>query len=109
MPRARQNLRFVVPVAFKGCERTPNFLVSIQSRIWFLTNFFFGQRCWQMRNHQIDLERGEFIKIGDHTVTVKEVDTVAQQAVLEVEDPDGSVELVTVDVTVLHAEEPVLV
>lgn len=62
-----------------------------------------------MRNHQIDLEPGESIDIGGHIVTVHRIDDDGQQAVLEIEDPDGSVQLVTVDVASVEAEEPVLV
>ena len=62
-----------------------------------------------MSNHQIDLEVGESIQIGTHTVTVQLIDAEANEAVLEIEDPDGSVQLVTVDVVSLYAEEPVLV
>lgn len=61
-----------------------------------------------MRNHQIDLSLGESIQIGSFKVTIQQVDAESQQAILEVEDPDGSVELVTVDLATLHAEEPVL-
>lgn len=62
-----------------------------------------------MRNHQIDLELGESIEIGGHVVTVHRIDDEGQQAVLEIEDPDGSVQMVTVDVASIHLEEPVLV
>ncbi|MCH2202699.1 MAG: hypothetical protein MK102_12065 [Fuerstiella sp.] len=60
-----------------------------------------------MSDHHIDLELGESIEIGDHTVTVHRIDDEHQQAVLEIEDPDGRVEMVTV--TVSQAQEPVLV
>ena len=66
-----------------------------------------------MSDHHIDLELGESIEIGGHTVTVHRIDDEHQQAVLEIEDPDGCVETVTVDVTVdvtvSQAQEPVLV
>ena len=65
--------------------------------------------CWKMRNHQIDLEIGESIEIGSHTVTLHRIDDDGQQAVLEIEDPDGTVEMVSVNVASLQAEEPVLV
>ena len=61
-----------------------------------------------MRNHQIDLEIGESIEIGNHTVTLHRIDDEGQQAVLEIEDPDGSVEILSVDVSVLQTEELVL-
>ena len=61
-----------------------------------------------MRNHQIDLDLGESIQIGNYKVTVRHVDAESQQAVLEVEDPDGLVELLTVDMAVFQAGEPVL-
>lgn len=62
-----------------------------------------------MSNHQIDLELGDSIQIGEHTVTLHQIDAEARQAVLEIEDPDGMVQVVTVDVDVLQAAEPVLV
>jgi len=62
-----------------------------------------------MSNHQIDLELGESIQIGTHTVTLQQVDAEANQVLLEIEDPDGSVRVVTVDAAALVAEEPVLV
>jgi len=83
--------------------------VGKKNRNWFLAIFSYSQRCWQMRNHQIDLDLGESIQIGSYKVTVQHVDAESQQAVLEVEDPDGLVELLTVDMAVFQAEEPVLV
>lgn len=62
-----------------------------------------------MSSHQIDLELGESIEVGGHSVTVHRIDDELQQAVLEIEDPDGSVEMVTIDVATLQATEPVLV
>ena len=62
-----------------------------------------------MRNHQFDLRTGESVQVGDHTVTAIEIDAGTQQAILEIEDPDGSVQVVAVDVTLLDVEEPVLV
>ena len=62
-----------------------------------------------MSSHQIDLELGESIEVGGHSVTVHRIDDELQQAVLEIEDPDGSVEMVTIDVASLQATEPVLV
>lgn len=62
-----------------------------------------------MINHQIDLELGESIDVGGHVVTVHRIDDEGRQAVLEIEDPDGSVQMVTVDVASVEAEEPVLV
>jgi len=99
-----------VPVAINGLHR--NLLIhrgSFQSRFWFPAIFFYRQWCLQMRNRQIDLELGESIEIGGHTVTVHQIDDEGQQAVLEIEDPDGAVEMVTIDVAVLQAEQPVLV
>ena len=61
-----------------------------------------------MRNHQFDLCLGESVQVDSYKVTVQQVDAESQQAVLEIEDPDGSVELITVSLAVLHAEEPVL-
>ena len=62
-----------------------------------------------MTNHQIDLKLGESIKIVGHTVTLYRIDDASQQAILEVEDPDGLVEVVAVEVAVVQASEPVLV
>ncbi len=62
-----------------------------------------------MRSHQVDLEIRESIEIGNHTVTLHRIDDEGQQVVLEIEDPDGSVEIVSIDVSVLQTEEPVLV
>ena len=62
-----------------------------------------------MSSHQIDLELGESIEVGGHSVTVHRIDDELQQAVLEIEDPDGSFEIVTIDVATLQATEPVLV
>ena len=81
----------------------------LQSRFRLPAIFIYSQWCWQMSNHQIDLGLGEAIVIGGHTVTVHRIDDEGQQAVLEIEDPDGSVEIVTVNVAVLKAAEPVLV
>jgi hypothetical protein len=75
------------------------------NRNGFLTVFSYSQRCWQMRNHQIDLDLGESIQIGSYKVTVQHIDAESQQTVLEVEDPDGLVELLTVDMAVFQAEE----
>ncbi|MCH2212396.1 MAG: hypothetical protein MK110_13915 [Fuerstiella sp.] len=60
-----------------------------------------------MNDHHIDLKLGESIEIDGHTVTVHRIDDVQQQAVLEIEGPDGRVETLTVSVSQLH--EPVLV
>lgn len=62
-----------------------------------------------MRNHQIDLEFGESVRIGGHSVTVHRIDDDDQQAVLEIRDSDGSTQMVTVDVVMQQVEEPVLV
>jgi len=62
-----------------------------------------------MRNHQIDLEFGESVKIGGHSVTVHRIDDDGQQAVLEIRDSDGSIQMVTVDVAIRQVEAPVLV
>jgi hypothetical protein len=62
-----------------------------------------------MRNHQIDLEFGESVRIGGHSVTVHRIDDDDQQAVLEIRDSDGSTQMVTVDVVIQQVEEPVLV
>jgi hypothetical protein len=62
-----------------------------------------------MRSHQVDLEIRESIEIGNHTVTLHRIDDEGQQVVLEIEDPDGSVEIVSIDVSVLQTEEPVLI
>ena len=62
-----------------------------------------------MRNHQIDLEFGESVRIGGHSVTVHRIDDDDQQAVLEIRDSDGSTQMVTVDVAIQQLEEPVLV
>ena len=62
-----------------------------------------------MRNHQIDLEFGESVRIGGHSVTVHRIDDDDQQAVLEIRDSDGSTQMVTVDVAIQQVEEPVLV
>jgi hypothetical protein len=62
-----------------------------------------------MRNHQIDLEYGESVRIGGHSVTVHRIDDDDQQAVLEIRDSDGSTQMVTVDVAIQQVEEPVLV
>mgnify|MGYP001827417519 CR=1 FL=1 len=62
-----------------------------------------------MTHHQIDLEPGESIDIDGHIVTLHQVDAESRQAVLEIEDPDGSVQMVTVDVAAAQVEEPVLV
>ena len=62
-----------------------------------------------MRNHQIDLEFGESVRIGGHSVTVHRIDDDDQQAVLEIRDSDASTQMVTVDVVIQQVEEPVLV
>lgn len=62
-----------------------------------------------MRNYQIDLEFGESVRIGGHSVTVHRIDDDDQQAVLEIRDSDGSTQMVTVDVAIQQVAEPVLV
>jgi hypothetical protein len=62
-----------------------------------------------MRNHQIDLEFGESVRIDGYSVTVHRIDDDDQQAVLEIRDSDGSTQMVTVDVVIQQVEEPVLV
>ncbi len=96
-------------LGLKGLGHVHHFRRGCKNRIRFPAVFFYSQRCWQMGNHQIDLDLGESVQIGSHKVTVKHVDAESQQAVLEIEDPDGSVELVAVDTAGLHAEEPALV
>jgi|GEM_PF-4167257 len=61
-----------------------------------------------MRNHQFDLCLGESVQVGSYKLTVQQVDAESQQAILEIEDPDGLVELVNVNLAELHTEEPVL-
>lgn len=81
----------------------------LQSWVRLPAIFIYSQRCWQMSSHQIDLELGESIEVGGHNVTVHRIDDELQQAVLEIENPDGSIEMVSIDVVSLRVTEPVLV
>lgn len=44
-----------------------------------------------MQNHQLDLSPGESIILGSYTVTLLEVEN--QEAVIQIEGPDGNVQV----------------
>lgn len=62
-----------------------------------------------MNIHQIDLRLGESVRLDRHTLTVVEIDSESQEVIFEVEDPDGSCELVPASFALQSSEELVLV
>ena len=46
------------------------------------------------KNHQIDLNPGESIRLNGHTLTFVEIDVLTQEVIFELDGPDGSSELI---------------
>ena len=60
-----------------------------------------------MLNHQFDLQAGESVVLGDFKVTLLEIEDDA--AVLEIEGPDGEIQIEPVSIVSAEEEELALV
>ena len=56
-----------------------------------------------MLNHQFDLQAGESVVLGDFKVTLLEIEDDA--AVLEIEGPDGEIQIEPVSIVSAEEEE----
>lgn len=56
-----------------------------------------------MQNHQLDLQAGESVRIGAYSVTLLEIEDGA--AVLEIEGPDGEVQIEPITFSSCEAAE----
>lgn len=60
-----------------------------------------------MQNHLFDLQPGESVLLGDYRVTLLEIEDEA--AVLEIEGPDGGVQIEPVNFAAAETEEEIAV
>jgi len=82
-------------------------LPATQTSTFVVVERFLLKMVWLMQNHLFDLQPGEFILLGDYKVTLLEIEDEA--AVLEIEGPDGGVQVEPISYTSVEAEEELAV
>ncbi|MEO2019555.1 MAG: hypothetical protein ABGZ53_34900 [Fuerstiella sp.] len=60
-----------------------------------------------MQNHLFDLQPGQSVLLGDYKVTLLEIEDEA--AVVEIEGPDGEVQIEPISCTAVETEEELAV
>ena len=67
----------------------------------------FLKTVWLMQNHLFDLQPGESVLLGDYSVTLLEIEDEA--AVLEIQGPDGGVQMEPINFAAMEKEEELAV
>ncbi|MEO1981018.1 MAG: hypothetical protein ABGZ24_10920 [Fuerstiella sp.] len=84
-----------------------HFIPATQTATLVVVERFLLKTVWLMQNHLFDLQPGQSVLLGDYKVTLLEIEDEA--AVLEIEGPDGEVQIEPISCTTAETEEELAV